>query len=387
MRFVFAHNRYVLRGGEDESREFEISMLRARGHEVFEYVVDNNDINRRNLVSIGIRSVWNGDQYQRVRTFVGRTKPDILKVDNYFPLLSPSIFEAAKSMGVATVLSVRNYRLICPAGTLFRSGRICKDCIGAKFALPAIRHRCLHNSYLQTSSVVLSNALSRVRGTWANSVDQYVAVSELVKRLLVSGGFSPKKISVKANSIPDTGPGDGSGKFAIFVGRLIEEKGIRTMLAAWEKVGAKMPLKVIGEGALAGLVQQAASESPFVEYLGRKTLKEVCELIGRAAVLIFPSEWLEPFGRSIVEAYSKGTPVIAANTEGMRDMIEDGTTGLVYRSGDSDDLAEKVLSLAGTPERLERMRDRARERYLKCYSEEHNYSEMMSVFARALANN
>ena len=387
MRIVFAHNRYVLRGGEDESREFEISMLRAHGHEVFEYVVDNNEINRRNLVTVGIRSVWNGDQYQRVRTFVRQTKPDILKVDNYFPLLSPSIFEAAKSMGVSTVLSVRNYRLICPAGTLFRSGRICKDCVATKLALPAIRHRCLHNSYLQTSSVVLSNAYARAHGTWTNSVDQYIAVSELVKRLLVSGGFSAEKISVKSNSIPDTGPGDGSGKFAIFVGRLIEEKGIRTMIAAWEKVGAKMPLKVIGEGVLEDVVQQAAGESQCVEYLGRKTLKEVCELIGRAAMLIFPSEWLEPFGRSIVEAYSKGTPVIAADTEGMRDMIEDGKTGLVYRSGNSDDLAEKVLSLAGAPERLKPMRDRARERYLKLYSEEHNYSELMSVFARALSNN
>jgi glycosyltransferase involved in cell wall biosynthesis len=361
-------------------------MLRTRGHEVFEYVVDNKEIDQRRLISVGIRSVWNGDHYQRVKTLVRRIKPDIVKVDNYFPLLSPSIFEAAKSMGVSTVLSVRNYRLVCASGTLFRDGRICTDCIAGGSALPAIRHRCFHNSYLRTASVVLSTGYAHLRGTWMNSVDRYIAVSEIVKKLLVSGGFSADKISVKPNSIQDTGPGDGSGKFAIYVGRLTEEKGIRTLLAAWEKVGARMPLKVIGDGPLEELVQQAAKRAPCIEYLGRRALAEVCEHIGRAAVLVFPSEWLEPFGRTIVEAYSKGTPVVAANTESMQDMIEDGQTGVLFKAGDSDDLAGKVLSLANNIHGLNRMRIGARARYLKLYSEEHTYSEMMDIFARALSN-
>jgi len=386
LRILFAHNRYLHRGGEDESREQEMSMLRSRGHDVIEYLVDNRDIDRKDIISIGLRSIWNTDQYQRVRNLIRETRPDILKVDNYFPILTPSIFEAAKSMGVSTVLSVRNYRLICASGNLFRAGRICIDCVGKK-GLPGIRHRCYHNSYLQSSSIVLSNAYARLRGTWTESIDHYIAVSEGVKNLLVRGGFSADKISVKPNSISDTGAGDGSGGFAVYVGRLTEEKGILTLLAAWRKVGDRVPLKIIGGGPLEDVVKKASEQLPDIEFLGRKSLAEVCEYLGRAMMLIFPSEWLEPFGRSIVEAYSKGTPVIAADTELMRDMIESQETGLIFKAGDDDDLAEKVQSLAADTTMLTRMRERARSRYLQNYSEDLCYSKMMEILEYVLAKN
>jgi glycosyltransferase involved in cell wall biosynthesis len=384
LRILFAHNRYLHRGGEDESREQEMSVLRSHGHEVIEYLADNREIDRKNIFFIGLHSVWNPDQYHRIRNLISETQPDILKVDNYFPLLSPSIFEGAKSMGVSTILSVRNYRLVCASGTLFRSGQVCTDCVG-RAALPAIRHRCYHNSYLQSSSIVLSNSYGRLRGTWTDCIDHYIAVSETVRRLLISGGFPAEKISVKPNSVFDTGPGDGSGQYAIYVGRLTEEKGILTLLAAWRKVGERVPLKIVGRGPLEDLVQQSAEEIAGVEFLKWRPLAEVCEYLGRAMVLIFPSEWLEPFGRSIVEAYSKGTPVIAADTDPMRDMVVSERTGLTYRVGDSEDLASKVLALAANPERLAQMRQEARERYLAFYSEEKTYSRMMDIFSSVLS--
>lgn len=385
MRILFAHNRYLNRGGEDESREQEMAILRSHGQEVIEYVVDNREVKKRNLISTGLRSVWNAQQYQYVRNLIRDTQPDILKVDNHFPILSPSIFDAAKSMGVPTVLSVRNYRLVCPSANLFRAGEICTQCVGKRSAFPAIQHRCYRGSFLQSSSVVLSNAYAHLHGTWTNSIDQYIAVSEFVKKQLVLGGFSADKISVKPNFISDTGPGDGSGRYAIFVGRLTEEKGIRTVLAAWRKAGAALPLKIIGEGPLESVVQKAAGELASIEYLKWRPIDEVCEHLGRAMVLIFPSAWLEPFGRSIIEAYSKGTPVIAADTEPMRDMIENEQTGLFFKAGSSEELAERVLSLAAGPERLARMRTRARERYLRSYSAEQNYRRMMEIFGRALS--
>src|SRR5579875_609507 len=104
LHITFAHNRYLIRGGEDESREQEMALLRARGHRVTEYLVDNRDVSAGGYLSAGLRSVWNGAEQDRIRKFLRCERTEILKVDNYFPLLSPSIFEAAKAEGVATVL-------------------------------------------------------------------------------------------------------------------------------------------------------------------------------------------------------------------------------------------------------------------------------------------
>jgi len=385
LRVLFAHNRYRNRGGEDESRDQEMHVLRSKGHEVVEYLVDNKDIQKTNYLSAGVQSVWNVDQHRQLTTLMKDIRPDILKVDNYFPILSPSIFGAAKSLGVSTVLSVRNYRLICPGTSLFRDGQICRDCVGSKLALSAIRHQCYRNSYFQSAAVALSNSFAHLRGTWRDSVDRYIAVSDFVKRELIRGGFPEHKISVKGNSIVDTGAGDGSGGYALFVGRLIPEKGISTLLQAWKTIGNALPLKIIGEGSLESDVVRAVETNPNIEYLKRKPISEVCDYMGRATVLVFPSEWYEPFGRSIVEAYSKGTPVIGADTEPMRDMIESGQTGLFFQSGNSEDLAKTVLSLTKDKQRLTHMREQSRRQYLKSYSAEQNYNQMMTIFEHALS--
>jgi len=385
LRILFAHNRYVNRGGEDESRDQEMLMLRSKGHEIIEYEVDNKDIPSNSYLKAGFQSIWNAEQNQRLTQLMLQSKPQILKVDNYFPILSPSIFSAAKRLGISTVLSVRNYRLICPGASLFRNGRVCTDCVGQKLALPAIRHQCYRGSYLQSAAVALSNGFAQLQGTWQQSVDRYIAVSKFVRKELIRGGFPEDKISVKANSVEDTGVGDGSGDYALFVGRLIPEKGIHCLLQAWQRIGSALPLRIIGEGSLEDMVAAAARTNPSIEYLGRQPLLRVCEMLGQAAVLVFPSEWYEPFGRSIVEAYSKGTPVVGADTEPMRDMIEGGETGLFFRTGDSQHLADTLLSLVREKDQLSHMRKQARRKYLSNYSADETYAQMMRIFEHALS--
>ena len=359
-------------------------MLRSRGEEVHDYTLDNAEIKSENLITVGLRSVWNTKEADRVKDLIRSTKPDLMKVDNFFPLLSPSIFEAAKSMGVPTALSVRNYRLICPSANLFRDGHVCTTCVGNKVALAAIQHRCYRQSYLQSAAVVASNAYAHLRGIWTKSVDRYIAVSSFVKQQLVEGGFPEEKIIVKPNFISDSGIGDGSGGYGLYVGRLTEEKGVHSLLNAWKDVPLSVSLKVIGDGPLESVVRQAAEADPRIEYVGRKSLTEVCEYLGKAAFLIFPSQWYEPFGRTIVEAYCKGTPVIAALTPPMKVMVDDGVTGLLYKSADSKSLASAVSILMADSERLNLMRVQARARYLASYTEDQNYRQLIDIFQQCI---
>jgi glycosyltransferase involved in cell wall biosynthesis len=208
-----------------------------------------------------------------------------------------------------------------------------------------------------------------------------------VKQQLVEGGFPEEKILVKPNFISDSGIGDGSGGYGLYVGRLTEEKGVRSLLKAWPDVPRSVSLKIIGDGPLESVVRQASDADPRIEYLGRKSLSEVCEYLGRAAFLIFPSEWYEPFGRTIVEAYSKGTPVIAALTPPMKAMVENDVTGLLYKPGDSRDLASAISILMASSERLNLMRAQARAKYLAVYTEDQNYRQLMDIFHQCINTN
>jgi glycosyltransferase involved in cell wall biosynthesis len=134
----------------------------------------------------------------------------------------------------------------------------------------------------------------------------------------IEGGLPAEKIVVKPNFVyPDPGVGLGSGGYALYVGRLSEEKGVDTLLEAWEQLSVKIPLKIVGDGPLASQVAEFTKRLPQVEWLGRRGIAEVHALMGESKFLIFPSKWYETFGRVAVEAFAKGTPVIASKIGAM----------------------------------------------------------------------
>jgi glycosyltransferase involved in cell wall biosynthesis len=191
---------------------------------------------------------------------------------------------------------------------------------------------------------------------------------------------------VKPNFVAgDPAPGTGAAGYALFVGRLSPEKGLGTVLEAWQRLRGTIPLKVVGEGPLGASVEQAAAQGPGIEYLGRRPLQQVYELMGEARFLILPSEWYEPFGRVAIEAFARGTPVIASDLGGMADLVDDGRTGRLFRPGDAGDLAAKVEWALRHPGELARMREAARKAFEARYTAAQNYRELMAIYARVLA--
>ncbi|MFB2898801.1 glycosyltransferase, partial [Aerosakkonemataceae cyanobacterium BLCC-F50] len=210
----------------------------------------------------------------------------------------------------------------------------------------------------------------------------YITLSQFAREKFIEGGFPAEKIVVKPNFVdPDPGVGTGLGGYALFVGRLSQEKGLDTLLAAWEQLKNPMPLKIVGEGPLAGEVAKAAQKSPKIEWLGRKPMAEVHALMGEAMVLIFPSKWYETFGRVAVEAFAKGTPVIAANIGAIAELVEHGRTGLRFQPGNATDLAAQVEWVLQHQQQWELMRQEARAQYLAKYTAQQNYQRLMEIYA------
>ena len=170
----------------------------------------------------------------------------------------------------------------------------------------------------------------------------------------------------------------------MFVGRLAPEKGTETMLAAWDRLGTKIPLKIVGDGPLRDQVVEAAARQSNVEWLGHRPVEDVHALMGKADMLIFPSQWYETFGRVAAEAFAAGTPVIAANIGAVAELVEHGRTGLKFRPGDPEDLVTQLEWALSHSAELRSMREEVRAEFEAKYTAERNYRALMEIYEGAL---
>jgi len=235
-------------------------------------------------------------------------------------------------------------------------------------------------------SAVLATMQSvhRARGTWKERVNVYIALTEFARHKFIEAGLPADKIVLKPNFLfPDPGLQEMNGDYALFVGRLSPEKGISTMLAAWQTLGSQIPLKIVGDGPLADEVATAESQIPGVEWLGRQPQEEVQKLMQNARMLVFPSVWYEGFPMVIVEAYAVGLPVVASNLGSLSSLVDPGRTGIHFRPGDPEDLAAQVEWAVTHPEKLGQMGREARREFEANYTAEANYRRLIEIYELA----
>jgi len=391
IKILMVHNYYQRQSpsGENASFEAEVNLLRDFGHRVVVFTRDNEEITQYTpfrRLGLFTECIWSFTTQRTLQRLLQKDRPDVVHFQNTFPLISPAGYYLARSCGLPVIQTLRNYRLLCPNAVFFRDGHVCEDCLGKLVPWPGVFHRCYRSSRAATSVVATMLIVHRLLRTWQRMVDIYIALTEFARQKFIQGGLPAEKIMVKPNFVyPDPNPGSHSGAFALFVGRLSPEKGLRTVLAAWKHLGNTIPLRIVGDGPLSSEVAKAATGTPALEWLGRKGASEVYTLMGEARVVLFPSEWYETFGRVIIEAYAKGTPVIAANIGAASELVEHGRTGLLFRPGDPEDLADKVAWAWSHPHALAEMGRAARHEYETKYTAERNYEQLMAIYDMAIA--
>lgn len=217
-------------------------------------------------------------------------------------------------------------------------------------------------------------------------VDVYIALTEFARRKFIEAGFPAEKIIVKPNFVySDPGIGGGKGGYVLFVGRLSPEKGVSTLLKAWELINGMVPLKIAGDGPMAEQVAEAARRVPGVEWVGRKSIEDIYPLMGEASLVLVPSECYETFGRVVIEAFAKGTPVLVSAIGALAELVDPGRTGFHFRPGDPEDLASKVEWAWTHPRQLAEMRREARAEYEAKYTAERNYEMLMDIYHLAIS--
>lgn len=385
-RILMVHNYYQQWGGEDASTEQEVDLLRKHGHEVLLYSRHNDEIKSYSLLRKGLlffETTWSWQSYREIKRVIQEYKPDIAHFQNFFPLISPSAIYACREKGVPVVQSLRDYRLLCPTGWFFRSGSVCEEC---KVSLwRSVRYGCYHSSHIQTMSIALMLKTHRLLKTWSRMIDAYIALTEFSRNKFIEGGLPQGRIFVRPNflsNIPEIKKTEK--RYALFIGRLSPEKGLDTLLEAWRKL-PNVPLKIVGNGPLRKWIQEFTERLGLdqVEMCGFLSHEEVLDCLGKAFLLVVPSRWYEGFPRVILEAYALGVPVVASDLGSMPELVRDKETGLLFKVGDSEDLAYKVRLAIEHPVDLARWGERAHQIFEEQYTARSAYERLINIYKYA----
>lgn len=394
MRVLQVHNYYrsSAPSGEDHVARMEAKLLRDNGHIVSEFSRFNDRLN--NMGPLGtllgaFSTPWNPFAARSVVKALDRAESEVVHVHNTFPQISPSIFSAISSRA-ARVLTLHNYRIVCPAALPTREGKVCVECIDSRSIRPSIRYGCYRDSRIATLPLAAKVSLHRGLKTWHRHIDAFIVLSAFQRHLMISGGFPGELIHIKPNFYsgnPAVLPYGERSKRMVFVGRLTAEKGVATLIDAWRRWGSSAPeLAIIGDGELRVELERAATGLP-IRFLGQVPHEVVKKELSQAKLIVVPSEWFEGFPMVLQEAFALGTPAAVSDIGALPLIVRNGAAGGVFKHKDPLSLLHELQTLWDDNAALEQKSSTARKIYESEYTEEKNIESLIKIYEAAMQIN
>lgn len=376
MRILIIHNRYRYSGGEDVVVDSEADLLRSKGHEVFLFTKDNEQVHG---LPGAINSIWSSSARQELKETIRQFRPEVAHVHNVFHALSPGIYSLLSASRIPVVQTLHNFRLFCIRGTFEREGGVCERCAGGSL-WPGVLHKCYRGSFGASAVLAANLEIHRMLNTFADRVNEFIVLNEFCRNKFIQCGLPESKLTVKPNFIDiDDVSEKADRRGGLYVGRLSEEKGVGILAKAMERVDIE--LTAIGSGPAAGLLRTAKGVKP----LDAVPREDVFTSMRHAEFLVMPSVWYETFGLVMIEAFANRLPVIASDIGAMAELVEDGKTGLLFKAGSVEDLAEKLRWAQAHPQEMRAMGDAARSRYEADFTSRSNYDALLGIYAKAAA--
>ncbi|MAZ25762.1 MAG: hypothetical protein CL868_01620 [Cytophagaceae bacterium] len=385
MKILLIHCYYTVKGGEDAVFEQEGKKLAI-----------NNDVRilkfyNKNSIAGGFQflvSIWNISAAYKIKRNIRDFKPEVVHLHNWHFAIGPLCLRTIKKLNVPLVVTLHNYRLICPSATLLLNGEISIEGLKTLFPLKSIFAKAYRESYILTFWLAFINWFHSKIGTW-KKVDKYIVLTEFAKEIFCNSRLEieDSKIVVKPNFV-DTE--ESTLKFVrsdhfLFVGRLSEEKGVLILLEVFKNSQNK--LRIAGDGPLIEKVIKFAENNSNITFLGRLDKSDVVKEIRQCNALIFPSIWFEGMPMTVIEAQSEGTCVIASDIGAMASMIQQDLNGLLFEMGSAFALnkALKYWVEMSTNKKNE-IEYNALMNYENLYNPEKNIKDLEAIYKSVLYN-
>lgn len=384
MKVCLVHNAYGKLSGEEVAVEGLRDCLTSHGHSVIPFFRSSAEIDGRKFGKIGafFTGIYNPSARRDFARFLDSERPDVVHINNVFPLISPSILDETKRRDIPTVMTLHNFRLLCPTGLMFSNGEICHRCVGGREWWCAIRNCTGERS--KSAGYALRNAVARMRRSFIDGVDRFIAPTRFAKSMLVDNGYPSERIDVVRYIVSmgeDQVPGHDGG-YVGYVGRISPEKGVDTIVEAARECP---DLRFRFAGHYMRMPELPRLATSNCEFIGQIPSAEVSRFVAGARFTVFASRWYEMSPLSLVDATLQRKPVICSNLGGMAEFVEDGATGLLFKPGDASDLAQKIRYLWERPDLCGEMGEAARKKVLTMFSPERNYERLLDTY-RAASN-
>jgi glycosyltransferase involved in cell wall biosynthesis len=373
MKVLVIHTFYKLQGGEDHVVANEMQLLESAGNEVELLSFSNENNTLLKLLQIG----FNFSSYQQTLDKLSSFKPDVVHIHNLHFGGSAAVLYAIKKAKVPVVMTLHNYRLLCPSGSLFTENKLFLNSVYKSFPWKAVKKGVYQESSLITFWVALSGYLHQKAGTW-RIADQLIVLGEHSKSLFSNSKLSElsRALVVKPNFCYSPLLADvvRANKYFLYVGRLTEEKGLKVLLEAF--AGSGLPLKIVESYTL---------RHTNITFLGQQSKEKVSFLLSQAAALIFPSLWYETFGMVVIEAFAMSVPVIASDLGNMKIMVTHELNGLTFEAGNPQELLKTLKYYWELdPEVKKRYQMNARAAYLERYTPDNNLLQLENIYQEAI---
>jgi len=408
MKIILVNKYHHPCGGPETGILMRIKGLESVGHTIIpfsmqhpdnlktdydKYFVSNVDYNNHSrlpwdLAKTTFRIIYNFEAKKKMEDLIKVTKPDLAHLHNIYHQLSPSILPVLKKINVPVVMTLHDFKLLCPNYTFMRKEIPCEECQGKHF-YKAVKYKCIKNSYLKSAVCVLEMYLHKLSKIYLKNIDCFIALSRFTQEKLVRYGLPQEKIKYLPNyvDVPELKPDSVEEKYILFLGRLSDKNGIFHLIKAMRVLPA-IKLKVAGEGEQKKLIQDYLRENKMrnVEMVGFLTGEELKKTIINSAFLVFPNNCYHNCPMSILESFAYGKPAIGANLGSVPELIEDGINGLLFEPGNVEDLAEKIKYLYHHPLLAQKMGISARKKVEEKYSEEEYYKKLLGIYDNLIKN-
>jgi len=389
MKVLIVHNFYSVESGENIVVRDEIRLLRESGIDVCTYEKSNRTAANMTKVQILSHLIWSQSTYNELSAVIDENRPDIVHIHNTFPLMSPSIFYAAKRKGCAVIQTVHNYRMMCINAALFRKRNVCTKCVGKLVPYHGVIHRCYKGRILASLLLTVAATIHNALGTWRRQVDLFLAVSVFCENILKSAGIPDSKILVKPDPMPRIEVNNGQHRkdYFLYLGRLSPEKGPDFLVDTWQRYKIAVPLWVVGKGPLADTLMDLSAGYPMINIVGEVPRPEAIRILRNAKCLVVPSLCYEAGSVVVQEALGTGTPVICPDKGGPFSLSGNGHAATVYRLGDGQDLAKKIEMFLQDEDKVREKAENGIHIYNKMYEEKANIEVLKGIYNRMGTSN